>query len=534
MTNHNDVFVFACDIGTSSMKTCLYNISNTVELIDAETAWYSLNILSNGRAEQNPMDWFNGLQNTIQVLLQRNQISIEKILGISFCSQMQGVVLVDDNCQPLRPAMSYMDQRAHAEFKEGMAFGIKVSNLNIRTAFVSLKETGVVAASVKDPVWKYKWVEKNEPKVFKKVHKWLDVKDFLVSKLTNNFVMSEDSAFATLLYNSRKKKWSRAVCKLLKVNMNHLPNVIASTDSAGCLTATMSKKLGLSEKTIVFAGGGDASLIGVGAGAIDLHDTHIYSGTSGWLSTVVNKRLLDANAMIASIVGAQPNLYNYFAELETAGKCVEWVKDHLAADEALLKQKKQSEKNLEVSFTNLYEYMSEQINKIPAGSGGVIFTPWLHGNRSPFEDANARGIFFNLSLDTGKTEMIRAVVEGIAFHMRWFLAEQEKKTKTSNAIRFVGGGALSEVSCQIMADVLNRKIETVADPQNVGAMGAAILMGIGLGKIDNFAQAKNWIKVQKTYTPNREVKAVYDKNFSVFVKLYKSNKKHFATLNSVG
>ena len=116
--------------------------------------------------------------------------------------------------------------------------------------------------------------------------------------------------------------------------------------------------------------------------------------------------------------------------------------------------------------------MSHVINKTPAGCGGVIFTPWLHGNRCPFEDPNARGMFFNISLETGKTELIRAVTEGVCFHLRWFLETEEKKIKTSDTIRFVGGGALSDVTCQILADCIGRKVETVDSPQNVGAVGA--------------------------------------------------------------
>lgn len=526
-------YVISCDIGTSGMKTCLYALTNSLKLIDSITAWYPLQVLPNGGAEQNPEDWFVALKKSVREILSKSKIAASKIQAISFCSQMQGLVLVDKECRPLRPAMSYMDSRARQEMQEGLSRGvsIKIAGINWLTLLMSLKETGAVAASVKDPVWKYKWVEKYEPQNFARVHKWLDVKDFLVSRLCGKFLMSTDSAFATLLYDSRKKRFSPWLCKRFRVNQNHLPQVIASTEPAGHITATMSKELGLSQDTVVFSGGGDASLIGVGAGAVELHDTHIYNGTSGWVSTVVNKRIVDVFSMMASIVGVQSNLYNYFAELETAGKCLEWIKDHLAADEAALRLQMQNGNEKEIAFTSLYEYMTKVIITAPPGSNGVIFTPWLHGNRCPFEDPNARGIFFNLSLESGKTEMIRAVIEGVAFHMRWFLEIQEKKTKISETIRFVGGGALADNTCQIMADVLSKKIETVANPQNVGAAGAALVAAIGLGKIADFHAAKKWITVQKTFYPNARVKAAYDKNFAVYKKLYGSNKKHFVSLN---
>ena len=160
-----------------------------------------------------------------------------------------------------------------------------------------------------------------------------------------------------------------------------------------------------------------------------------------------------------------------------------------------------------------------------------MFTPWLHGNRCPFEDPNSRGMFFNISLETGKTELIRAVIEGVCFHMRWFIDTQDKKIKTSDTIRFVGGGALSDITCQIMADITGRTIETVDSPQNVGAVGAAALMAVGLGIIDNVGDAKKLIPASKTFKPDGRNKAVYDRNYEVYKTLYANNKKAFASLN---
>ncbi len=185
----------------------------------------------------------------------------------------------------------------------------------------------------------------------------------------------------------------------------------------------------------------------------------------------------------------------------------------------------------ETQFTSLYEYMTHVIDTIPAGSGGVIFTPWLYGNRCPFEDPNARGMFFNIGLETGKTELIRAVVEGVCMHMRWFIETQNKKVKTSDVLRFVGGGALSDVTSQILADCTGCTVETVSSPQNVGAVGAAVVTAVGLGLIDSISQAKPLIPAIKTFRPNPANKAAYDKNYEVYKALYKANKELFKKLN---
>ena len=165
------------------------------------------------------------------------------------------------------------------------------------------------------------------------------------------------------------------------------------------------------------------------------------------------------------------------------------------------------------------------------GSGGVIFTPWLHGNRCPFEDPNARGMFFNLSLDTGKSEMIRAVVEGVCYHLRWFLETENKKVPVGDTLRFVGGGALSPATCQILADVTGKTVETVASPQNVGAVGAAVTVAAGLGLVSGVRDAKRLIPADRVYSPDPAPKKVYDKQFEVYKNLYRSNKKNFAALN---
>lgn len=530
------VYVMTYDVGTTGIKTCIFDISETIKLINSEVECYKLYIDDNGGAEQDPEELWHAMCSTTKRVLAGSGLSSEQIEGISFCSQMQGLVLVDEVGEPIRKVMSYMDQRALKEMQEGIVHGLKISGLNAMKLLKSIRITGAVAGSVKDPVWKYNWVKNNEPENFRRIYKWLDVKEYLTLKCTGKFVMTKDSAFGTMLYDIREGKncFSEEICNLLGVNMAHLPKIISAIDQVGGLTEEAALQLGLNVGTKVFGGGGDASLIGIGAGAVAVGSTHIYSGTSGWVSTVVNQRKLDITSMIASIVGANDKTYNYFAELETASKCLEWVKDHLALDEINIYLEKVSiSDSAETIYENLFDFMMDEISDVPAGSRGVIFTPWLHGNRCPFEDSNARGMFFNISLETGKRDMIHAVLEGICYHLRWQLEAQEKKVKTSKTIRFVGGGALSQLTCQILADVLGREIETIENPQNVGAKGAAIIVAVGLGVLKEISEASQYIEVKKTYKPNQNSKKVHDRNFKAFKMLYLNNKKTFRMLNQM-
>ena len=530
-------FVLAYDIGTTGVKTCLFKIDKVITLLASETMGYDLYIMPDGGAEQDADEWWNAMCETTKEVFSKSEIRPDQIAGISFCSQMQGVVAVDSDGDVLRRPMSYLDQRAKKELKEGIAHGAQIAGANIAKLIPYLRITGAVSCSVKDPIWKYKWIEANEPDVFKKIYKVFDVKDYLICRCTGEFKCTPDSAFGYLLYDTRKghEGWSKKICDMVGFDMDHLPEIVDSTEAFGTITEKAAEELGLAAGTPVFGGGGDASLIGVGAGAVQVGDTHIYSGTSGWVGTVVDKQLVDTGAMIAAICGVQPGKFNYFAEMETASKCFEWVKDHLALDEIDIYKEKhditEAKEDFEAAYESLYDYLSEIVSKVPAGSNGVIFTPWLHGNRCPFEDPNAAGMFFNINVDTGKNDMIRAVLEGICFHLRWMYERECKKVKSNGAVRFVGGGALSSVTCQMLSDILGVPVETVASPQNVGSVGAAAVVGVGIGMIASLDDVKEFIPAVAKYTPNPELKAAYDKNYEVFIKLYDYNKKAFAALN---
>lgn len=527
-------YILAYDIGTTGVKTCLFKVDTKIELIKGSSRNYPLYILENGGAEQDTEDWWKGMCEATHELFENSEITPDMLSAISFCSQMQGVVLVDRNGVPVHRPMSYMDQRSGDIIRKYMANGIQIAGANIFKLIPSLIITGAVPSSVKDPVWKYGWIRENEPEQFKRVYKWLDVKDYLILRCTGEFAATEDSAFATMIYDTRPghEGWSRKMCRMCNVNMEHLPKIVKSTDMVGRLKASAAEELGLVEGIPVFGGGGDSSLIGVGAGSVKVGSTHMYSGTSGWVITVTDKRMVDTNAMIAAITGAVSGRYNYFAEMETAGKCLEWVKDHLALDEiGIYLEKKHVTEGYETVYTSLYEFLTQSIQKVPAGSNGVIFTPWLHGNRCPFEAPEASGMFFNIRLETGKTELIRAVLEGVCYHLRWMLECQQKKLKTSNPIRFVGGGALSQATCQMLADITGSRIETVHSPQNVGAVGAAVVACVGLGIIPDIDSIEDFIEVSGCYEPDPVNQEVYDTNYRVFKELYKSNSRLFKKLN---
>ena len=242
-------------------------------------------------------------------------------------------------------------------------------------------------------------------------------------------------------------------------------------------------------------------------------------------------RLSDGTDHDPRITYIKHGYFNYYAELETAGKCFEWAMDHLALDEVGVYLEHTKVTDIESKYTSLYDYLSEEVRKVPPGANGVIFTPWLHGNRCPFEDSKAGGMFFNIRIENGKRDMIRAILEGICYHLRWLLECETKKVKTSDTIRFVGGGALSPLTCQMLADITGRTIETVHNTQEVGAIGTALVVAAGIKGTDVLELARQLVKVAQTYVPDPSNKAVYERNYQVFKRLYSCNAENFKALN---
>ena len=529
------MYIIIYDFGTTSVKTCLFDIGAEIRLAASSAAGYSLYISDTGGAEQDTEEWWTALCSTTRNLFVKSGIRPEDVEGIAFCSQMQGAVFVDENGNALRRPMNYLDQKGVREYNDCMGSGlVRVSGCSLYKLARNLIVNYAGSTSAKDPVWKYKWVENNEPDVFRKIHKWLDIGDYLVLRCTGRIMRTADTAFATFLYDTRKGKegWNKGLLKMYGVKPEHMPEIIDCTDLAGRLTEKAAEDLGLIRGIPVFGGGGDTTFVNIGAGCTRPGDTHIYVGTSGWVSTYLNHQTVDTKAMITGVLSAKHGYFNYYAELETAGKCFEWVMDHLALDEVGVYLDKIKITDVESKYASLYDYLSEEVDKVPPGANGVIFTPWLHGNRCPFEDSKAGGMFFNIRAENGKRDMIRAVLEGICYHLRWLLESVERKVKTSDPIRFVGGGALSPATCQMLADITGRMIETVDHTQEVGAIGAALVVAAGLRGEDVLELAQRLVRANRTYVPNLENKAVYDLNYNVFKELYKSTAQHFRTLNA--
>jgi len=509
--------VIGYDVGTTGFKAGLYEVSQEdLRMLAGVCEHYNLHILPNGGAEQDPGDWWNAMCRSTKKLLEESGTAPGDVRAIACCSQFSTLVMVDRKGRALRPAMSCMDTRAAKQFETYMGTGLRVEGLNVSKLLRFVRITGAASLSAKDSIWRYHWVHDNEPEIFKQTYKWLDAKEYLTFRATGKTLASRDDAYATFLYNVRKGCWSEELCRMLDIRMEHLPELCNSSDMVGELLPGPAEELGLLPGTAVIAGGSDVSLCQVGSGCLRPGDVNICSGTSGWVCTTVGHLCLDVSHSAASIVGADPDTYLYCADCETAGKCVEWGRDRLGG-----------------TALGSFDAMIDSVRSIPAGSNGVVFSPWMHGNRCPFEDANARGVFFNVDVDSHTGDLIKAVIEGVCLHMRWLLETSELKVKTGAVVRFSGGSAMSKTICQILADVLGREVETVESPRYVGTLGAAALTAVSLGLLTDIKDIRKLIRVGAHFTPDPANTAVYDRIYPVFKELYRCNKKSFAALNAV-
>jgi xylulokinase len=375
----------------------------------------------------------------------------------------------------------------------------------------------------KDPISHILWIKENQPEIYEKTHKFLNVKDFLIFKCTRNAVTSRDLGHTSWMMNTNPGifDWSDKILNKFKIDRNKLPDIKKSTDLAGELTTEASKELSLKSGIPVFVCSGDITSSALGSGGILENKLVVCLGTADWVAAHTTKRLRDIPHYMGSISSSQEN-YLCLSKQETGASCLDWIVRQMFISEI---------ERFEGKSDDLYSYLASLIKKIDAGSKNLIFAPWMFGERSPINDPNIRGGFYNLSLDHTREYMLRSVYEGVAYNIKWALFYLERLVGKSEEINCIGGGARSDAWCQILADILERKIIQMEQPDLAAAKGSAIISMVGLGILKDFPDAIPLIKVKKIFTPNTDNKEIYEKIFKEYVNIYRRNKKMFKNLN---
>ncbi len=491
------------DVGTTSIKAGIVS-DEDYRIVDKTSIPARVIHPKSGFAEQDPDALFQSVLGLLKDVCDGYEVK-----SIALTTHMAGFVPVDREGKELCNLIIWLDERGKGYPRKLFSGLLKIEGYNALELLRFLRATGGAPSRTgKDVLSKILWLRENEPDIFSRTWKFLDVKGYLLFRLTGNAVMSHDEANLTWLADTRKKRaeWHDGLMKRHGLGSELFPEIRSSTDIAGKVLPEIRKEIGLKGDVPVLVGSGDMCTSAIGSGAVKSDEIHIYIGTSDWIAAHVDRRMADVRHYVGTILSGIPGKYLLVAEQEVAGGAIDWVSynfgisDHRKMDDIAMETE-----------TDL------------------IFTPWFYGERAVIDDHHIRGSLVNLSLSTRKEEVVRAAFEGVALNIAWAFEIVEKFVK-ANRITAVGGGARYDSLCKIMADALQKRIERIAEPEDAGLRGLAVISSVGL-KRESFEDAVKKFRVERVFEPDREMEGYYARKLEIFREYYRKTRGIFRKLN---
>jgi xylulokinase len=518
--------ILAIDLGTSGPKVALLSARGAVIGAAAEPVGGIL-FGPGGMAEQAPQEWWAAICAAARRLLARNLVPLDSIAAVACTGQWGGTVAVGADGAPLMNAVIWADTRGAPYVRRVTGGPVRFEGYGVDKLWHWLRRTGgIPTRGGKDPIAHILWIKHERPAVYAAAHKFLDVKDYLNLRLTGRCATSPDTATIMWVTDNRNVHaidYDPLLLRLAGLEREKLPDLLPAASFLGPLLPGPAAELGLPPGVPVAVSTCDLVSAAVGSGAVHDGEAHVYVGTSTWLMCHVPFKKTDLLHNMATLPSALPGKYLLTNEQDVAGGALAFLRDNVIYPADAL--------GTPPAPDDAYARFDALAAATPPGSNGALFTPWLNGERSPVEDLTARGGWHNLSLRATRGDLVRAVFEGVALNLRWLLPYVERLARTRlGAIRIVGGGAQSDVWCQIYADVLNRPILQVEDPVLANARGAAFLAGMALGSV-RVEELPGLAPVARTFTPQAGNRAVYDQAFAAFLEIYRKNKGIYRMLN---
>ena len=494
------------DISTTGAKAVLINTQG--QMLHASSHPYPISTPRPLWSEQNPEDWWQAAIASIQDVLSKPGVEPGKIKSIGLTGQMHGLVLLDAQDHVLRPAILWNDQRT-ADSCETLAEQIGLDQLINITGNPAL--TGFTAP-------KLLWVREHEPKIYQRIAHILLPKDYIRFKLSGDTAVDCADASGTSLFDITQRAWSQEILSTLEIKTEWLPSVYEGTEITGVVSPKGAKLTGLEAGTPIVGGGGDQAAQAVGVGAVTPGIVAVTLGTSGVVFAPTRSPVIDPqgrlHAMCHSLPPGEDQGWHLMGVMLSAGGSLQWLRDTLAP---------------ELDYAKL----TESAGEVPPGSEGLIFLPYLTGERTPHPDPFARGCFIGLTPRHRLAHMTRAVLEGVGFGLRDSM-ELLKQTGLNEIrqVRLSGGGAQSSLWRQILSDIMDVEIVTV-DATEGASYGAALLAGVGVGVWPNVKEAcQATVQTQTRTKPNAENIPVYDSYYEDYTRLYPSLKETFKSLTT--
>jgi xylulokinase len=520
-------FVLAVDLGTGGPKAAVISAAGQIVAHAFETVPLALG--ADGAAEQMPEDWWDAIVRAARRALADSGVSPENIIGVGCTAQWSGTVAVDPEGAAIGPSIIWLDSRGAAAVRRAVRGALNVQGYSATKAAKWVRRTGgIPSLSGKDPVGHIHFLREERPEVYAAAAVFLEPVDYLTLRLTGLARASHDSITLHWVTDNRDISaiaYDDSLFELAGLERHTLPELVPTGSVIGGVTPAAAAELGVLAGTPVVAGTGDLHSAAVGSGAVEDFAGHLYIGTSSWISCHVPFKKTDALTNIASIPSGLPGRYLVADEHETGGACLTWLRDSvLYPDDALTPGG--------APPADTFARLNGMAAGVAPGAGGVLFTPWLNGERSPVDDHTIRGGFHNISLSTTRGDMVRAVFEGVALNSAWLLGAVEKYTKRKfPSLAFVGGGANSDLWSQVHADAMGCEIRQIADPVLANVRGAGLLAHLALGHI-RLADIPSMVEVKRVYTPDQDAAAVYAPLLKEFVNLYDKTKGIHKRLNA--
>ncbi len=485
----SEKLILAHDLGTSGNKASLYSADG--QLVASAVCSYETHYSHGTWAEQDPNDWWSAVCSTTSRIMEGRDP--KSVVAVAFSGQSMGCLCLDKNGTPLTNSIIWQDSRATKEADllteriGGLSEGCRITGQQLSANYI---------------VEKLMWIKEHQPEIYRDTFVVLPAKDYIAYRMTGNFTTDHTDAAFSQMYDMQERKLSAALLDASGIDGDKFPKIVPSTAIVGEVTSQAAAELGIAAGTPVVAGAGDGPCAALGAGAIEAGDAYACVGTSTWLSYVIDEYTYDPYGRLQLQPLAVDGKYVLAGTMQAGGLSYHWARKQFF--------------NQPIS----YQEINEMIEKSPAGANGVLYLPYLMGERSPWWNTKARGAFIGLRGYHEKSDMLRAVLEGVAMNMKLIYNDISHFRSFGKEMNMIGGGAKGSVWRQIFADMFGMTIHRPQTVEEATSFGAVMIAAVGVGLFPNFQEAKKLIKIEATNEPNMENHAVYEELLQIFEDTY--------------
>lgn len=490
-------YVLAIDIGTTSVKTLIIDFAGRVHA--SHSIDYALSTPYPDCAEQDPDEIFDAVLSSVRKVIDKSSIEAEELLCASFSSAMHSLIALDEQERRLTECIIWADNRSRKQ-AERLKQDSQGQSIYMATG------TPIHPMS---PLPKLMWMREEEPDKFAQAHMFLGIKEYVFFRLFGRYVMDHSIASATGLFHLQNRDWDEAALKVAGIKRQQLPELMPTTGKLIGMKPELAQKMGISDQLPIVLGASDGVLANLGVGAVASGQVAVTIGTSGAVRVCVKEPLTDPKQRLFCYALTEDQ-WVIGGAINNGGIMLRWVRDELATLEAQQAMQRGQDP---------YDYLAQIASQVKAGSDGLLFLPLLAGERAPYWNANARGVFFGLSLAHKKQHMVRAVMEGVMLRILSVVDALREVAGIENEIRASGGFARSSFWCEMMAHVIGSPVG-IPDTIESSGLGAAKLGLLAMGEVSSLQELEHWNRMRSQYTPDQDTHDIYKELSRIYMNVY--------------